>query len=247
MQQGHIYQLGEHVLGCGDARDKTFVKRVIRDVKIELVAVDVPYGLKLVESKLEFAKLKKNKVIANDQLQSDEEYRTFTKEWIEAIKPHLAKKNSFYIFNSDKMLFALREGMKDADIKFSQLLIWIKNHSVMGRLDYLSQHELIVYGWYGTHQFVKSQDKSVIFYPKPNKSPFHPSTKPIGLLRRLILNSSKIGDHVYDGFLGSGTTLLACEQTKRKCIGIELDPEYCQTTIDRFEKLTGKKAVKIER
>ena len=67
----------------------------------------------------------------------------------------------------------------------------------------------------------------------------HPTTKPIPLVRRLILNSTRIGDVVYDGFLGSGTTLLACEQTKRLCIGVEVDSEYCQLIIDRFRKLTG--------
>jgi DNA modification methylase len=81
--------------------------------------------------------------------------------------------------------------------------------------------------------------------PKPNKSPLHTTTKPLDLIRRLILNSTRIGDIVFDGFLGSGTTLLACEQTKRICIGVELDPEYCQTIIDRFEKLTGCAAKKI--
>ena len=70
----------------------------------------------------------------------------------------------------------------------------------------------------------------------------HPTTKPIGLIRRLILNSTNIGDIVYDGFLGSGTCLLACEQTQRKCFAVEIDLEYCLTTIKRFEKLTGLKA-----
>ena len=77
-------------------------------------------------------------------------------------------------------------------------------------------------------------------------SAMHPRNKPLDLIRRLILNSTRIGDVVYDGFLGSGTTLLACEQTKRVCIGVELDPEYCQTIISRFEKLTGLKAERYE-
>ncbi|MDP2631129.1 MAG: site-specific DNA-methyltransferase, partial [Candidatus Uhrbacteria bacterium] len=214
--------------------------------KIKSAIVDPPYGVAVAESKEGFQTLAKNKAIANDHLQSDEEYHKFTTEWIDAIKPHLARKNSFYIFNADKMVFALRAGMLDAGLKFGQLLIWVKTHSVIGRLDYSPQHELIVYGWCGAHEFMKPKDKSVIVYTKPNKSPFHPTTKPIGLIRRLILNSTKIGDIVYDGFLGSGTTLLACEQTKRVCVGIELDPEYCQTIINRFENLTSIKAQKYE-
>lgn len=242
---GDIIALGDHLLACGDARDKELVARLIGIRKIKAVISDPPYGVAVAESKEGFQTLKKNKVIENDHLQSDGEYRAFTRAWIEAIIPHLTKKNSFYIFNADKMVFALREGMQDVGLKFCQLLIWVKTHAVIGRMDYAPQHELIAYGWYGTHEFLKAKDKSVIVYPKPNKSPFHPTTKPVGLIRRLVLNSTRIGDHVYDGFLGSGTTLLACEQTKRVCVGIELDPEYCHTIIARFEKLTGIKATKV--
>lgn len=245
IKYGDAFRLGEHLLLCGDARNKNMVAQLLKGKKIKSVVADVPYGIAVTESKEGFQTLSKNKPIANDQLQSDEEYRKFTREWIEAVKPHLARKNSFYIFNADRMVFALRDGMRDADIKFGQLLIWVKTHAVVGRMDYAPQHELIAYGWYGAHEFLKPKDKSVIVYPKPNKSPFHPTTKPIGLIRRLILNSTNIGDTVYDGFLGSGTTLLACEQTKRICVGVELDPEYCQTVIDRFQKLTGIKAQKI--
>jgi DNA modification methylase len=242
---GDVFVLGDHLLACGDARDKYLVSRLIGTRKIKALVIDPPYGVAVTESKEGFQTLKKNKVIENDHLQSDGEYRAFTRVWIEAVIPHLAKKNSFYIFNADKMIFALREGMQDVGLKFCQLLIWVKTHAVIGRMDYAPQHELIAYGWFGTHEFVKAKDKSVIVYPKPNKSPFHPTTKPVGLIRRLVLNSTRIGDVVYDGFLGSGTTLLACEQTKRVCIGIELDPEYCQTVIARFEKLTEIKAIKV--
>ncbi len=245
IKPGDLFALGDHVLACGDARDKELVARLVASRKIKAVISDPPYGVAVAESKEGFQTLKKNKAIENDHLQSDGEYRAFTRAWIGALVPHLAKKNSFYVFNADKMIFALREGMQDVGLKFCQLLIWVKTHAVIGRMDYAPQHELIAYGWYGTHEFVKAKDKSVIVYPKPNKSSFHPTTKPICLIRHLILNSTRIGDVVYDGFLGSGTTLLACEQTKRICIGIELDPEYCQTIITRFEKLTGTNATKI--
>lgn len=242
---GDRFRLGNHLLLCGDARNKDMVAKLVEKKKIKSVIVDVPYGVAVTESKENFQTLAKNKVIVGDHLQTDEEYQTFTQNWIEAITPHLERKNSFYIFNADKMVFALREGMRMSDIRFGQLLIWVKTHAVVGRMDYAPQHELIVYGWYGVHEFLKAKDKSVLVCPKPNKSKMHPTTKPLDLIRRLILNSTRINDVVYDGFLGSGTTLLACEQTKRVCIGVELDPEYCQTIIDRFEKLTGIKAEKI--
>jgi DNA modification methylase len=143
------------------------------------------------------------------------------------------------------MIFSLRDGLIAAEYRLTQLLIWIKNNVVVGRLHYLPQHELITYGWFGSHEFYKAKDKSILLYPKPNKSPLHPTMKPVGLLRNLILNSSRIDDYVYDPFGGSGSTLIACEHTKRKCLMIELDPEYCQVIIGRFEKVTGIKAERI--
>jgi DNA modification methylase len=245
IKMGDSFRLGNHLLLCADSRNKEMVAKLIGKHKIKAVIIDPPYGVAVTESKENFQILSKNKIITNDHLQTDEEYKKFTREWIEVILPHLERKNNFYIFNADKMIFALREGMLEADLKFCQLLIWVKTHAVMARMDYAPQHELIAYGWYGVHEFLKPKDKSVLVCPKPNKSPLHPTTKPISLIRRLILNSTRIGDVVFDGFLGSGTTLLACEQTKRICIGVELDPEYCQTTIDRFEKLTGLTAEKL--
>lgn len=246
IKYGETFRLGNHLLLCADSRNKDMVAKLIGKMKIKSVIIDPPYGVAVTESKQGFQTLAKNKVIVNDHLQSDAEYRKFTRDWIEAVTPFLERKNSFYIFNSDKMVFALREGMMEAGVKFGQLLIWVKTHAVVGRMDYAPQHELIAYGWYGVHEFLKSKDKSVLVCPKPNKSKMHPTTKPLDLMRRLILNGTRIGDVVYDGFLGSGTTLLACEQTKRVCIGVELDPEYCQTIIDRFEKLTGIKAERYE-
>jgi DNA modification methylase len=242
---GDVFCIGDHVIACGDARDTEFVNRVIGKRKITMVCVDPPYGVSLVEAKAGFAKLKMPKVILNDDIASEPEYARFTKEWLIPIIPHLEKKNSFYVFNSDKMLFALRDGMRQAGVRFSQLLIWIKNHAVVGRKDYLPAHELIAFGWHGTHKFRKSKDKTLFYYPKPNKSPYHPSTKPVGLIRRLVLNSSDIGDVVYDCFLGSGTTMLACEQAKRVCIGIERDPDYILTAIQRVEAAMNFTAQKI--
>ena len=245
VQKNDIFELGSHLLTCGDALDSKIVEKLIRNRKVALILTDMPYGVGYVENKSGFNQLSKSKIIANDHAQSDDQYRTFTSSWLELVKPYLAEKNSYYLFNSDKMLFAMREGLVNSGFKFAQLLIWIKNHAVLGRLNYLPQHELIAYGWYGKHAFQKSQDKSVLFYPKPNKSPLHPTMKPVGLLRNLILNSSIIDDWVYDPFSGSGSTLIACEQTNRNCLAIELDPEYCQIIIDRYEEVTGKKAQKI--
>lgn len=242
---GDIFQLGEHRLACGDCRDTELIKKLLGKDSIELILTDPPYGVAYVEGKRGFAGAKDHEVIANDHEQSDEEYRAFTHDWLAAAVPHMAKKNSIYIFNSDKMIFPLRAGMESAGCKFAQMLIWLKTHAVMGRLDYLPQHEIALYGWHGTHAFRKSKDKSILIYPKPSKSVLHPTMKPVGLLRRLILNSSKVRDLVHDPFGGSGSTLIAAQDTQRRCAMIEMDPKYCRVIIDRFEKHTGIKAVPI--
>lgn len=246
VKTGNTFQLGAHRLACGNINDKNLLKKLLDEDKICSLILDPPYGVAYVESKSGFKqKLGCEKIIANDHEQTDKEYEDFNFSWLENIKPYLAKKNSVYIFNSDRMIFALRQAMLRAGYKFAQLLIWVKSHAVVGRLDYLPQHELIVYGWYGTHEFRRSKDKSVQFYPKPNKSKLHSTMKPVGLLRNLILNSTKVGDTVFDGFGGSGSTLIACEHAKRKCLMIELDEGHCSTIIARWEKLTGLKAKKI--
>lgn len=238
INKGDLVNIGDHLLLCGDSTNKEEIQKILQNKKVSLILSDPPYGVAYVESKNGLNNASKNhKEIANDQIQSEQSYQSFTQNWLEIIKPFLTPKNSFYIFNSDKMLFALKNGLNNSGFKFCQLLIWIKNHSVIGRLDYLPQHELIAYGWYGSHKFFKSKDKSILAFPKPQKSTLHPTMKPIPLLRHLILNSTQIGDYVYDPFGGSGSTLIACEQTKRKCLMVELDPKYCQIIVNRYQKM----------
>ena len=248
-----IYKLGEHILAHGDSTDPEFVSRVMKGVTVRSVVCDPPYGVAYVENKdwmgmrgEESAHFTAHKKIQGDEMQSEEQYAAFTRKWIEAVKPNLAPKNEFYIFNSDWMICALREGMKVAGLYYSQLIIWVKNSIVLGRKDYNPQHELIAYGWYGTHKFERGKAKSVLFCPKPTKAKLHPTMKPVELLRKLIANSTKTGEWVYDPFLGSGSTLIACEHLGRRCLGIELDEGYVQTAIARWEKLTGLKAVLMD-
>lgn len=242
MKPGKIYQLSQHRLACGDSSDSALVNKLVGEEKVGMILVDPPYSVAVVESKRWLKQGSKHKVISNDGIMSDNAYQAFTEAWLGAVKPHLAHKNSLYIFNSDKMLLPTVQALRASGGKFAQLLIWAKTQAVVGRLDYLPQHELIIYGWFGTHKFHKSKDKSILVYPKPSTSKQHPTMKPVGLLRRIILNSTEVGDVVFDGFVGSGSTLLACEQTNRRCLAIELDPEYCQIVTERWEKLTGKKA-----
>lgn len=237
---GTILRLDNHIIACGDSLDATFVATVIGKSSVRQILTDPPYGIDYVASKKERAGQKKRHAdITNDHLQSDKEYRAFTRKWLEAVKPRLTPKNIFYVFNADKMVFALREGMLDAGFRLNQLLIWVKTQPIAGRLDHHPQHELIAFGWHGTHERIRCSDRTVLIHPKPHRSTLHPTCKPVALLRRLVLNGTRIGDVVYDPFLGSGSTLLACEQTGRRCIGIELSPQYCKVVCERFTKLTG--------
>jgi len=239
--KGSVYRVGSHIVGCGSSLDKEFVKTVIAKNKIRAVVTDPPYGVAYVENKQSVVDIAKPKVIQNDHLQSESEYIEFSNAWISAIIPHLSEYNTFHIFNADSMFLALRTGMVQCGLHFAQMLIWLKNQPVMGRMDYLPQQELIAYGWYGKHKFEGSKAKNLIVHPRPSKSKLHPTQKPIGLLRKLILNVTRRDEYVYDGFLGSGSTAIACEHLGRRCIGIELDPEYVEVILTRLEKLTGKK------
>ncbi len=178
-----IYKLGNHIIAQGDSTDPAFVEQVAKDLSIRAVIADPPYGVAYVENKnwvgLKGPSMAKSvegrKKIAGDQLQTDEEYVRFTESWIKALVPHLAPKNSFYIFNSDVMACALRSGMKAADVYCSQFIIWVKNSMVLGRKEYNPQHELIAYGWRGAHKFERSTAKSVLFCPRPAQAKLHPT------------------------------------------------------------------------
>lgn len=245
--KGDTFKVGGHIIACGDSLDRAFVGKVIGAYKIRAVITDPPYGVAYVENKKGLSKLgvKDEKAIVGDHLQSEDEYEEFTRKYLGTVVPYLEEYNAVYIFNADPMFPSLRAGMKSAGFYYSQMIIWLKNQPVMSRKDYLSLYELIAYGWFGKHKMERSKAKNVIYHPRPTCSRLHPTQKPVGLLRKIIPNSTKVGDFVYDPFLGSGSTAVACEHLGRKCIGIELDEAYVEASLKRLEKLTGTKAVKV--
>ena len=245
--RGDIFKVGDHIIACGNSLDRTFVGKVIGQHKVRAVITDPPYGVAYVENKKGLSKLgvKEEKVIVGDHIQSEEEYEEFTRKYLGTVVPYLEEYNAVYIFNADPMFPSLRAGMKSAGFYYSQMIIWLKNQPVMSRKDYLSLYELIAYGWFGKHRMERSKAKNVIYHPRPTRSRLHPTQKPVGLLRKIIPNSTKVGDTVYDPFLGSGSTAVACEHLGRKCIGIELDEAYVEISLKRLEKLTDTKVVKI--
>jgi len=123
-----------------------------------------------------------------------------------------------------------------------QILVWDKKGVVLGRSDYYYQHELVVYGWFGQHKFYGKRARSIIKVPKPSQSELHPTMKPIDLITHMVANSTMPGMLVLDAFGGSGSTMIACEQTGRRCYMMEIDPRYCQIIIDRWEAYSGGEA-----
>ncbi len=215
-----------------------------------LLLTDPPYGISYVEGKQEFMHAIESgsahsfAPIVGDSDSGD--YYAFSRAWLDVAKPYLTSKNALYIFNGDTKLRELLNALHDTGYTKSGLLIWLKDRFVMGRKDYHPQHELIVYGWYGTHAYYGNKDKTALFYPKPTKNALHPTMKPPALLRRLLYHSTKPGDIVFDPFGGSGSTLIACEHLGRRCFMVEHEETYCKTIMSRWEKLTGAKAEPID-
>lgn len=150
-----------------------------------------------------------------------------------------------YVFHADTEGLNFRNAFIKSGFKLAQCLIWVKNTFVMGRQDYQWRHEPILYGWKegAGHYFVDNRSQSTVLeFDKPTRNAEHPTMKPIDLLVYLIKNSCKENDIILDLFGGSGSTLIAAEQTKRICYTMELDPKYCDVIVKRWETLTNTKA-----
>lgn len=253
IKEGDLIELGEHRLVCGDSSKDEHLRILFAgNEKADMICADAPYGVGYVQGKKDLMKathgkegnLSKFKPIANDGVIQD--YYAFSIGWLEPVKPYLAKTNTFYLFNGDAKMREFLNALADCGYHFSQLLIWNKNQSVMGRKDYQPMHELIFYGWVGKHRYYGTKDKSILNCPKPKRNILHPTMKPPQLLRKLIYHATEKGMIVYDAFGGSGSTLIACEQLGRKCRTIEIDAEYCEVIVQRYVKYCTDEGVKAE-
>lgn len=185
------------------------------------------------------------KSIMNDHME-DEQFRAFLTDAYTTANAVMKPGAAFYIFHADNESYNFRGAARDMGWQVRECLIWNKNALCLGRQDYQWKHEPCLYGWKdGAHQwFADRKQTTVIDFDRPTKSEEHPTMKPIGLMAYLIQNSTKEGDFVLDSFGGSGSTLIACEQTGRKCMTMELDPRYVDVIVKRWENLTGNKAIK---
>ncbi len=251
IKTGDLIELGQHRLLCGDSTKTEDVKKLMGKNKADMIFTDPPYGVSYAD-KNKFLNSqdganRSEKDIENDHMTTEETGELWSKTF-QAWAPFHADYSSFYICAPQGELSAvLIDSLNQNSHSFRHQLIWVKNNHVLGRSDYNYKHEPILYGWQHKHKFYgKGEQKfSVWEVDKPLKNDLHPTMKPVELMENAILNSSEKAMIVVDYFLGSGSTLIAAEKTGRRCLGMEIDPEYCQVIIQRWSDFTGQDKIKI--
>ena len=251
-RKGDIWLLGNHRLMCGDSTMIDDVERLMNGQKVDMVFTDPPYnvdfkGQELSHTSKNGVTIKghkgantKHNLIKNDSLNKEDFYQ-FMLSVLTNIKTLEPK--AWYFSFCDLKLEELLNPMRDSGFDWKSIIIWVKNQATLSGKDYKSRYEPIVYGcrensFYGE----RYKQEDVWEFQRTLKNDLHPTMKPIPLIENAIINSSKSGHLVIDMFLGSGSTMIACEKTNRKCYGMELDEKYCEVIIKRWEQYTGKKA-----
>ena len=231
-KQGDVWMLGQHRLVCGDSTSaNTF--NVLMDGKLaNLVITDPPYN---VNYEGMAGKIK------NDNM-GNEAFYTFLLSVFQNTEVAMAKDASIYVFHADTEGLNFRKAFSDAGFYLSGTCIWKKQSLVLGRSPYQWQHEPVLFGWKksGKHNWYADRKQTTIWeFEKPKKNADHPTMKPVALVAYPILNSSLSNCIVLDPFGGSGSTLIACEQTDRICYTIELDEKYCDVIVKRYIEQVG--------
>ena len=225
---GEVYQLGKHLLVCGDSTKPNDVDKVCKADEADLWLTDPPYNVDYHGSD--------GQSIQNDSME-DTKFREFLRAAFSCAEKRLQPGGSFYIFHADSEGYNFRGACFDVGLKVRQCLVWKKNSLVLGRQDYKWIHEPCLYGWRdgAAHEWYSDCSQTTVMeFNKPKKNDLHPTMKPVEMLCYLIGNSSKRGDMVLDTFCGSGSTLIACERTGRVCRAVELDPKYCDVIRRRW-------------
>ena len=238
---GDLYEIGFHRLLCGDStQTDTFVKLMLGELA-DMVVTDPPYNVAYEGG------TKEKLTIENDSMGNDDFYK-FLYDFYTALTSAVKKGGSIYVWHASKEIINFAKGMVDAGWLLKQQLIWVKNSMVFGREDYQWKHESCLYGWLAgdSHKWYSDRKQTTIIeWNKPQRNGEHPTMKPIGLFGYQIENSSKAGDIVIDAFGGSGTTMVACEQLKRKARIIEFDPKYCDVIVKRMITLDPSLTIKL--
>ncbi len=238
---GDVWTLGRHRLVCGDSTKAETFALLMGDRKANLVITDPPYNVNYEGS---VGKIK------NDNMADDAFYQ-FLLAAFQNTEAVMADDASIYVFHADTEGLNFRRAFADAGFRLSGTCIWKKQSLVLGRSPYQWQHEPILFGWKkkGRHQWYTGRKESTIWeFDKPKKNGDHPTMKPIPLLAYPIMNSSMSNTLVLDPFGGSGSTLIACEQTDRSCYMIELDEKFCDVIVKRYiEQVSSADVVSVQR
>jgi len=237
---GDIFEIGQHKLLCGSSTETDNWAKIFGSEYADMVVTDPPYNVSYT------GKTKDALTIKNDSMSNGDFYQ-FLYDFYTALGSYTKAGGSWYVWHADSEGANFRKAMSDSGIMVKQCLIWVKNSMVMGRQDYQWKHEPCLYGWKegAAHSWYSDRKQTTILeFNRPSRNAEHPTMKPIELIAYQISNSSKSGDLVADGFLGSGTTMVAAHQINRKCYGMELDPKYCQVIIDRMLKLDSSLQIK---
>ena len=229
---GDIWTLGRHRLVCGDSTKAETFDLLMAGAKANLVITDPPYNVNYEGSAGK---------IQNDNM-GNEAFYEFLLSAFRNTAAIMADDASIYVFHADTEGLNFRRAFADAGFYLSGCCIWKKQSLVLGRSPYQWQHEPVLYGWKksGKHQWYTGRKETTIWeFDKPKKNGDHPTMKPIPLLAYPIMNSSMSNTLVVDPFGGSGSTLIACEQTDRSCNTIELDPKFCDVIVKRYIEQVG--------
>jgi len=240
-KQGDLWILGEHRLLCGDATKKEDVERLMDGQKADMVFTDPPYNVGYGETKNPNWKIRE---IKNDK-QTPEEWDSFCHKMFDIMKDY--NTGDIYMWGAsgpDGM--KMRLWLTEMGCHWSATIVWKKQQLVLSPAKYQRIYEPCFYGWFNKSSFVADRKQTEVWeFDRPLNSKLHPTMKPVELCSYAIKNSSKNNTRVLDLFLGSGSTLIACEKTNRKCYGMEIDPHYCDVIVKRWEDYTGKQADRI--
>lgn len=231
-KNGDIWLLGKHRIICGDSTLPETYTKLLDGVKANLVVTDPPYNVDVEETA---GKIK------NDNMPDDEFYKFLFASFVN-MEQSMERDASIYVFHADTQGLNFRKAFTDAGFYLSGCCIWKKNSLVLGRSPYQWQHEPCLFGWKkgGKHQWYSDRKQTTIWeYDRPKSSKEHPTMKPVALMAYPIQNSCMSNCVVLDPFLGSGSTLAACEQTNRICYGIELDEKFADVIVNRYIDITG--------
>jgi DNA modification methylase len=242
-KQGDIWLLGDHRLVCGDSADGEAVQRLMGQSRAAMAFTDPPYNVDY--GNHGGAPQRGRRTVANDNLGS--EFEPFLEKACRNILDFTD--GAVYICMSSSELHTLQRAFVSAGGHWSTFIIWAKSTFTMGRSDYQRQYEPILYGWRegAKHHWCGDRDQGDVWHvEKPTSNPLHPTMKPLALMERAIQNSSEPGDRVLDLFLGSGSTLIACERRGRVCYSMEIKPLYVDVARMRWEAFTGEKARRSE-